>query len=71
MDKDQARPPPALQAPPQDVLQLVGKPAWLCLGRLAVLGHSPKGMAERHYTKAPLDLLAEAVEWLGAQFKVS
>ena len=35
------------------------------------LGHSPKGMAERHYTKAPLDLLAEAVEWLGAQFKVS
>jgi integrase len=34
------------------------------------LGHSPKTVSEIHYKKAPLELLADAVRWLGEVYGV-
>ena len=39
-------------------------------GRCSIhfLGHSPRGVAAKHYLDVPQDLFDEAVRWLGSQF---
>jgi integrase len=32
------------------------------------LGHAPRGMADKHYTKVPQELLDQAVTWLGQEY---
>jgi len=32
------------------------------------LGHAPQSMSDKHYTQAPLDLLDQAIRWLGSEY---
>jgi hypothetical protein len=34
------------------------------------LGHAPRSIADRHYAKAPHELLDDAITWLGTQYGV-
>lgn len=35
------------------------------------LGHAPKSMADRHYTRVPEELLDEAIRWLESKYEIS